>query len=253
MIEFTYMRKPLIGLTAGEVYNRDRPWSPLTYGQSHTYIDSVIKAGGIPIVLPLTFETDVIDEVCSRLDGLLLCGGNDLNPELYGQKPHASVNDISKRRDEVEWRLLDNALKLDLPILAVCRGLQLLNIFKGGTLIQDIKSMLPNADDHESSTTAEDFEHLAHTLQVDPNSKLGKIVQSETIRCNTHHHQAIDKLGQGLVVTSKNQDGIIETAETEDDKFIIGIQAHPESLTDAFPEWQKLFEEFIRQSSLKTS
>lgn len=246
------MHKPLIGLTAGEMFNRDRPWAPLNYGQSHLYIDSVIKAGGVPVVLPLTFEMDVVDEICKRLDGLILCGGNDLNPELYGQKPHASVNDVSKRRDEVEWRLLENALRIDMPVLAICRGMQLLNIQRGGTLIQDIKTSLPDSDDHESSTTAEDFEHVAHELEITPDSKLAQIIGTR-VKCNTHHHQAIGELGKDLVVTSKHHDGIIESLETTDDKFIIGIQAHPESLTNAIPQWLKLFEEFVRQSSAKSA
>src|SRR5689334_307494 len=104
MLKFTYgrikrMHKPLIGITAGEIFNREHPWAPPVHGQSHTYVDSIIRSGGIPIIIPLTRDVTVLDDICSRLDGVLMSGGNDMNPNLYGEKPHAGLDAISDLRD----------------------------------------------------------------------------------------------------------------------------------------------------------
>lgn len=242
MVEFIDMKRPLIGVTAGEVFNRDYPWSPVTYGQRHTFSDAIIEGGGVPIIIPLTKNTEVIDEISDRLDGLLLSGGNDIDPSQYGEKPGPRLLDPSVFRDSVEKQLLKNALAKDIPILGLCRGMQFLNVYHGGTLYQDISVDLPGSMNHESSNEAQDIEHKAHYITIDKKSKLYKIVGLNTIDVNTHHHQSVKKLGKGLRATAISQDGIIEALETDDDRFIIGIQAHPESLGRVIPNWVKLFE-----------
>lgn len=243
------MNKPLIGVTAGEVFNRDRPWAPATFGQSHTYIDAIIHGGGIPIILPLTFDKSVLNGICDRLDGLLLSGGNDIHPQVYGQKPYDKLVDLSDLRDSTDMYVLEQALKRDLPILAICRGMQMLNVYYGGDLYQDIPEDLPDAHDHESSTKAENLSHAAHDITISSDSKLCAILQTTSINTNSHHHQAVKNLGKNLKVTALAPDGIIEGLETTDGRFIVGVQSHPESLIHKQPEWEQLFKAFVDQSA----
>lgn len=242
------MDRPLIGVTAGEIFNRDRPWSPATYGQTHTYIDAVIYGGGVPIILPLTYDKSVLKAACAQLDGLLLSGGNDIHPQVYNQKPYESLIDLSDLRDSTDSYLLEQALARNIPILAICRGMQLLNIYWGGDLYQDIPTDLPDAMDHEASTKAENLSHGAHNIALDPHSKLCAILKTPHIYTNSHHHQAVKNLGNGLVVSARSEDGVVEGIETADGRYIIGVQSHPESLIHKQPEWEQLFKDFVKQA-----
>lgn len=238
----------MIGITAGEVFNRDHPWSPVVYGQGHTYIDSVIRAGGTPFILPITRDEAVIKDVCARIDGLLLSGGNDVMPSLYGAEPYPETKDPSENRDSFEKKILELAMAADKPVLAICRGMQFLNVNFGGSLHQHIPKDIPNALNHELSSEEGQFDHIAHPITIDKSSKLYKILNRGDIDTNTHHHQAVKEIGAGLRVTARSQDGVIEAIESADERFIIGIQAHPESLGHVVPEWSKLFEEFVSQA-----
>lgn len=240
----------LIGITAGEIVNKIRPWSPVTYGQSYTYIDSIVHAGGIPIILPLTDDEDVLRALYESVDGILFPGGNDVDPKLYGEDPIPETKDVSEFRDKNEIQLMKWALEDKKPVLCICRGMELLNVIKGGTLHQDIQLALPDKQDHDSSSKAENLEDLAHNLRIDPDSKLAKILGSTEIRTNTHHHQGINILAPELRATAWSEDGIIEGLETEDDTYTIGVQSHPESLeAKAEPGWQKLFSSFVDATS----
>ena len=137
------MQKPLIGITPGEIFNKKFPWAPVIYGQAHTYIDSVIDAGGIPIVLPLTEDKEVLSQLATRLDGLLLSGGNDISPKLYGEEKYKETLDTSDLRDGVEKFMLDKMIETERPVLAICRGIQFLNVYQGGTLYQDKAQLKP--------------------------------------------------------------------------------------------------------------
>jgi putative glutamine amidotransferase len=248
MLKSIDMKKPLIGVTAGEIYNRERPWGPKIYGQSFTYTDSIVKAGGLPVIIPLTDDMSIIDEFCGRIDGLMMSGGNDIDPKMYGEKPRVKLDELSDLRDNMEKRMLDNALENKTPILGICRGLQMINIYFGGTLYQDIKTDLPDALNHEASTESKNLEDKAHTLQIEKTSKLFEILGTESLESNTHHHQAVKKLGKGLKVTARTEDGIVEGLETDDDRFIIAVQSHPESLGSVIPTWGNLFEAFTQKA-----
>lgn len=239
------MRRPLIGISAGEVRNYLYPWAPPIHGQGHTYIDSIIRAGGLPVIIPISDDPDIIADICERIDGLLLSGGNDINPELYKEKACSATVNISPFRDTSDSHTLKAMLDTRKPVLAICRGMQFLNIHQGGTLYQDIASDVPDAADHQSSTLAKSLTHRAHTLEIDKTSKLAKHLKTTRLETNTHHHQAIKELGGGLVVTARSEDGIIEVIESDDDRFIIGVQSHPESLSEAIPEWHRLFKAFV--------
>lgn len=249
MVRFIQMKKPIIGVTAGEIRNYRYPWAALVHGQRHTFIDAVIRAGGAPIILPLSNDHEVIDRMSEQLDGLMLSGGNDIHPNTYGEEPYDDLFDLSILRDRVEGRLLDNAIKRNIPVIGICRGMQFINIHNGGTLYQDIVKDLPHALDHELSTKAKTEEHRAHHVHIEKDSKLYSLVGKDILDTNTHHHQAIKKLGDGLKIAAKSPDGIVEAIETDDDRFIIGVQGHPESLHQIEPTWEKLFKAFIEKSA----
>ncbi|MEJ0073352.1 MAG: gamma-glutamyl-gamma-aminobutyrate hydrolase family protein [Candidatus Saccharibacteria bacterium] len=242
--------QPLIGITTGEIINLTRPWDPVTYGQSHTYSDAVLRAGGVPMLIPITEDMTALKQLYGHLDGLLFAGGNDIDPALYHQRPHPKTTDVSRKRDDAEVHLMRWALADDLPILAICRGTQLLNVVCGGSLYQDIGSQVKSAGEHQISTIKEDVEHIAHHLSVDEASILRRIIQSPTIDANSHHHQAIRQVAAELRVSARAGDGIVEAVEIPGAAFAVGVQCHPESLHAVEPKWDLLFDEFVRKSSV---
>lgn len=245
----TEYKKPLIGITCGEIVNKDQAWAPEAFGQSRTYVDSIIQAGGAPILLPLTEDTALLHQLCALLDGFCMAGGNDLHPQLYGQQPESQTMDFSELRDKTEQIILQYALDHNKPILAICRGMQLLNVHFGGTLHQDIAKAKPDALDHDSSTKLETLTDLSHTLTIAADSKLATLVGPQELGTNAHHHQAIDVLGKGVKAVAWAADGIIEAIELPDYPYAIGVQAHPESLTQVEPRWLTLFQSFIAASN----
>jgi putative glutamine amidotransferase len=242
----TPVRKPVIGISSGEVYNKLETWRPVTYGQNQAFVESILLAGGVPVLLPLTTDKAVLRQISSMLDGLYLAGGNDLHPQLYGQKPAAAkTEDFSTLRDTTEQALLEYALEDGKPILGICRGMQLLNVQLGGTLYQDINTELPGTLDHNVSNKYKRLTDLSHVLTIKPGSRLAQIVGEGNLGTNAHHHQAVKKLGKGLQAVAWTSDGIIEAIEHLDYPFAVGIQAHPESLLTVEPRWVALFHAFI--------
>jgi putative glutamine amidotransferase len=236
-----------IGITAGEIDNRADLWSPMTYGQSYTYSDAIINAEGVPYIMPLTPNSKALRTIYDNLDGILFAGGNDVNPRLYGQEPYEQTKDVSEFRDEVEVQLLQWCLEDGKPVLALCRGMQLVNVVCGGTLYQDIPSDLPESADHEIATQESTKDRLVHQLRIEPSSKLTEILESDTIGANTHHHQAVDQIAPGFVAVAWSEDEIIEAIERPNDaNYLMALQCHPESLEAvAEPRWQKLFKSFV--------
>lgn len=245
------MPRPLIGLTAGEIRDNMRFDAIVTHGQSYTYVNAIVNAGGAPVVVPLTTNTDVLRDIYDRLSGIMFCGGNDINPKLYGQAPYETTTDYSDLRDTVEMQLLTWALEDKKPILGICRGMQLVNIALGGTLHQHIPRDLPEASDHRLSSVLEDNQNIAHILKITPGTQLADILGAQQIGTNTHHHQAIKKLGDGLVVTAVAEDGVIEAMEREKpDGYLICTESHPESLASIKDlGWHKLFRSFVEAST----
>jgi len=234
--------KPLIAITCGEIHNQVEPWSPLTHGQSYTYITSIINAGGTPFLVPLVEEETVLRQLYNLADGILFAGGNDPHPSLYNQQPYVETIDTSPLRDRVEMKLIHWALEDRKPSLGICRGMQLFNIARGGTLYQDIPTDLPEMSDHNSSTKRQSLVDIAHALRIKEDTQLHALLGLTTIGTNTHHHQALHQLGKGIIPTAWSEDGLIEAIEIERQKFAIGVQSHPESLESTVePGWQKLF------------
>ncbi len=169
------------------------------------------------------------------LDGLLLPGGWDVDPSLYGEEADEKVGPIDRELDDTELRLFAEARQGNLPVMGICRGQQVINVAMGGSLVKHLEG-------HEVRSFGRD--HLAHTIEVDPGSELGRAAKEHQIRVNSLHHQAIDKLAPGLVQTARGDDGTVEAVETSDG-LIVAVQCHPEELTTDLPWARTLFERFV--------
>jgi putative glutamine amidotransferase len=185
------MMQPIIGVTACETINKLFPHSPLIQGQANTYIDAVIHAGGAPFIVPITKDEAVLRRLYDECAGIMLSGGNDLNPALYGETPNEHTEDFSEERDAQELKLLEWALEDDKPVLAICRGLQLINVAQGGSLYQHIPDDLPDATIHSIAAEKKRESRVVHILRIKPDSKLAQILGVEKIGANAYHHQAI--------------------------------------------------------------
>jgi putative glutamine amidotransferase len=202
------------------------------------YDAAVRRAGGTPRPLSLAEPANTALE---GVDGLLLTGGDDVDPALYGEPPHVTYDVSEPGRDAFEIALVRRALAADLPVLAICRGLQVLNVALGGTLIQDIPSEPGALLQHDAEGPPAT---LAHSVAVTPGSCLAALVgPGDTASVNSRHHQAIRVLGRGLVVTGMSPDGVIEAAEVPAARFCVGVQWHPENFHSG--EFDKLFDGFV--------
>ena len=216
--------RPLIGITT---YAQDARWGVWQLPAALIpldYVDAVERAGGRPVLIPPSEEG--VDETLAALDGIVFSGGADVDPVLYGAEAHAETDEPQKRRDAAELALLQAALERDLPTLAVCRGVQLLNVARGGDLVQH----LPEKVGHEQhrqvpGTFAE------HPVEVQTGSRLQAIVGPDP-RVTSHHHQALGTVGDGLVETAWAEDGTVEAVEDPDKRFLLGVQWHPEAGED---------------------
>ncbi len=228
--------RPVIGITLGD---GDRPGH---HGVREDYVRSVEQSGAIPVVLPPLRPEDA-EAVLDRIDGLVLSGGVDVDPELYGRPPHPKLGRVDRRRDDFELALTRRALARDLPILAICRGQQVLNVATGGTLIQDLPSELPGAVTHDAPGRRT---RRAHPVEVASASRLGEILGAGTLSVNSFHHQAIDQLGEGLVASARCPgDGVIEGVEMPGRSFVVGVQWHPESFWNEPVSFQALFDAHV--------
>ena len=202
------------------------------------YDAAVRRAGATP--KPLSLD-DPAATALDGVDGLLLTGGDDVDPAIYGEPPHPTYDVSEPGRDAFEIDLVRRALDADLPVLAICRGLQVLNVALGGTLIQDIPSEPAPLLQHDAEgppTT------LAHTVRVTPGSCLASLIGADDRRAvNSRHHQSVRALGQGLVATATSPDGVIEGAEVPHARFCVGVQWHPENFTAG--EFDSLFRGFV--------
>ena len=199
-----------------------------TYSLVPYFNDLINEQGGTGIIIPPQSTLD-IDNIFDIIDGLIITGGGDINPALYKSKNIHSRH-ISDSRDKLEINLLTQAENKSIRTLAICRGNQMLNIYKGGTLIQDIQSSVENPMNHDQ-INEQTSEHV-HDIEILKDSKLFNVIQEEKVGVNSIHHQCIDKLGKGLNISAKSSDGVIEGIESTSDWEAIGIQWHPEYLKE---------------------
>jgi putative glutamine amidotransferase len=211
--------------------------------KQHDYEEAVRRAGGD--VRILNYETDRPADVVNEVDGILLPGGDDVLPSLYGADAHSTFDAAEAGRDAYELELATRAGDANLPLFAICRGIQVLNVARGGTLVQDIPSELPDAIPHEVRDTPFTIAHdvwvsegtLLHTL-------LRERIDGDACPVNSRHHQAVQKVGSGLVVSATAPDGVIEAVEDPSKRFCVGVQWHPENFYRT-GEFRALFEAFI--------
>lgn len=222
------MRKPLIGITPGSSIDALSHGTFERYSINAAYSNAIIAAGGIPVVLP--FQEDAA-AVAASLDGLLLSGGSDIEPSRFGATEiHAETYGISPTRDQFELDLFHHALDRDIPILGVCRGIQLVNVALGGTLIQDIPSehQTSNPVQHRQQTDGIAANQPGHDVTIDSGTWLHEHLGTQTLPVNTFHHQAIDRLAPGLEVIARAADDTIEAVTMPDRRFVLAVQWHPE-------------------------
>lgn len=235
------MNDPLIGITSYELTVKMQPPFKMA-GVNIDYKDAVIRAGGIPVLIPQNILPDQIPTLLDRLDGVVMSGGGDVHPRYYGEEvDHPRVRGIDVVRDETERRIACYAVEHDIPLLAICRGHQMLNVALGGSLWQDVETLRPETEEHDFYKPHVGRDFLAHTIDIEPSSKLVDLVGGIEIKANSIHHQAIRELGEGLVVTGRSADASIEAVERPDKTFVVGIQWHPENIQDTVPAMRGLF------------
>lgn len=215
MIKKTLM--PIIAITA-------RCESDETFIMSKDYLSAIKDAGGIPIIIPPLLDANEIDELLSKANGILVPGGNDINPKLYGETPDSSCSQFVPIRDSFEPIIIRETLSRDIPFLGVCRGAQMLNVALGGTLNQSIKTETINHWQQEP------YDKPKHLVKLIPNGKLNQIVTTNELSVNSIHHQSINQLGRDVEIEAIAPDGIIESISYSPNRFAIGVQWHPEML-----------------------
>jgi len=234
------VNRPAIGITIG--YDEDRPDRHLL---REDYVKSVVVSEGLPYVLAPVFERDV-PALLDRLDGLVLTGGSDVDPAIYGEAPHPQLGPVFRERDDFEIALSREAYRRDLPILAICRGHQVLNVATGGTLIQDLPSQHSGGGvDHDPDT---ERAARVHDVRIQDGCRLRRLLGKETVGVNSFHHQAIRDLGPGLVAMAWSSDGVVEAIEDPSRRFVVGVQWHPESFWREDPGFRPLFRALIEEA-----
>ncbi len=227
------MTRPAVGITIG--YDDRRAG---IHELRQEYVRSVEDAGGLPFVLCPGKPGDA-PAFLDRLDALLLSGGSDLDPELYGRPAHPKLGRVIRERDDFDLALCREALHRDLPVLAICRGQQVLNVATGGTLLQDLPSEIGSMDHDRRRQRWE----TAHEVRILPGTKLRQILERETVSVNSFHHQAVDDLGKGLVISARSaKDDVVEGIEMPGRRFVVGVQWHPESFWGRPEGFAPLFE-----------
>jgi len=227
----------------------DKPWIgiPTRYhaqseivGQIRHYLDAVMDAGGIPLLIPTMDSPSVVRDYLDRADGILLPGSpTDIDPNLYGAQPHPKLGKMYPERDSTDFALLTHAEKANLPILGICFGVQSLNVFRGGGLVQDIPSVVPDAVTHDDAR---------HRIRMEGEGLLSELAGTRELEVNSFHHQSIERPGRDLRVVARAPDGVIEAVEDRTGRFVVGVQWHPERGWQDNEFSRRLFSAFVQAS-----
>ena len=242
--------RPVIGITT-QTLEAIPDQLPRCWVMSQRYVHVLSGAGAIPWVIPLLERDETtLREIYDRLAGLFLPGGVDIDPATYGEMMAPACGRTDPARDWTELLLARWAIADHKPLLAVCRGVQLLNVAIGGTLFQDIGTQVPAAIKHDNFPSGgHRRDDLSHDVRIAPGSRLARLLETETLSVNSMHHQGIARLAPGLEAVATAQDGLIEGVEASNGAFLLGVQWHPEDLVDRDPRMRRLFDAFIAAAS----
>ena len=236
-------RRPIIGIPCS-IY--PDAWYTPANGNAISYLRALEAAGGIPALIHLTRDAEVIDAHYTYCDAILFAGGEDVGPAHYGAAPHPKLGPTNPEQDELEIALARRAVAEGKPVLGICRGIQLLNVALGGTLYQDIGSEIAGALNHSESTELRDMSHPAHPIDLAQGCWLARQLDTIAPIVNTLHHQALRDIAPSLRLIGRAPDGVVEAVEGSAGGFVLGVQCHPEELwerTDT--RWARMFEGFV--------
>lgn len=236
------MKKPLIGIVPLVDTERESYW------MLPGYMKGIEEAGGIPFMLPLTQDNLLIRQLVEICDGILLTGGQDVSPEIYGEEKMPQCGEISIERDEMERVLLEEAIEKDKAVLGICRGIQFMNAILGGSLYQDLPIQKPSPLEHHQTPP---YDKPVHEVIIEKNSPVYELLKVERLQVNSYHHQGVKKVSEKLKVMAKSTDGLVESVYMPGKKFIWATQWHPEFSYKIDESSRKIFECFIKSSSSK--
>lgn len=241
------LKKPVIGISSSVITDQGGmfPGYKRTY-VNKDYVDAVIKNGGLPVILPFNEDKEIIKELVSCIDGLILSGGHDVAPFNYGEEPEQRLGEIFPERDKFDFMLLSEAKKKGIPILGICRGFQIINTYEGGTLYQDL-SYIDSVPVYKHSQ-GHSPELRTHSIEIAENSILHEVFGVKEMKVNSFHHQALKKVAEGYKVSAKAKDGVIEAIEAENYPFLVGVQWHPEMLVKMYEDMNKLFTVLVNKA-----
>ncbi|HET9962094.1 MAG TPA: gamma-glutamyl-gamma-aminobutyrate hydrolase family protein [Nitrospiraceae bacterium] len=241
--------KPVIGVTPDFNAGDREEWGGKepTYFLRARYVRAIEELGGVPLILPLVAGRGARGRILSQVDGLLFTGsGPDLDPSLYGERQRYKFRLVAERRSDFELELIRLAAHNQVPTLAICGGMQSMNVACGGSLYQDIPAQVEGALPHRQTTPAT---NLSHSISILPGSLLARIVKKSRLKVNSSHHQSVKAVGRSLVASATAPDGIVEAIELPSHRFFLGLQWHPEFLFERHALHRRLFLAFLRASS----
>ena len=244
----TSKQPPIVGITCDGI-EPAHSHHPHRVGQNQTYVNALIRACAAPLLLPNVVDRDLLRSLYEKLDGLLLSGGGDIDPAHYGEPIHEKCGRIDAERDEAELTLTRWAVEDGKPLLAICRGIQILNVALGGSLHQDIGAQVPEPLEH---TWYPEYprHHRSHTITVAPGTRLAQILEADSLPVNSLHHQALKNVAPPLTVSARASDQVVEAVELHNPShgrhsFALGVQWHPEDLAPSDARQQGLFDSLV--------
>lgn len=237
-------QQPIVGITCGRI-EPAHSHHPSRVGQNQTYVDALVRAGAAPLLLPNLEDQALLRILYEKLDGLLLSGGGDIEPARYGEAVHEKCGRIDLERDEAELTLTRWAVEDGKPLLAICRGIQILNVALGGSLYQDIEAQVADPLEH-TWYPEHPRNHRSHTVSIAPETRLAQVFDLEPLPVNSLHHQALKDLAPPLTVSACASDRVVEAVELRSHPFVLGVQWHPEDLAPDDARQQGLFDSFVQ-------